>query len=369
MTVFRKFITSAAMLGSAAAIAAPAFAQQDGHHMEDHHGHRVDAHAPIGVMADHMHEKGEFMISYRYGTMHMEGNRIDGDDVSPETIATTIPNRFFGAPMQPPTLRVVPVEMDMQMHMVGAMYAPTDWLTLMVMGNYTIKEMDHITFAGGMGTTRLGTFTTKAKGWGDTELSGLFRVWETDNHRLQANIGVSLPTGSNEKTDDVLTPMGMMPTLRLPYPMQLGSGTFDALPGVTYTGHGDKIAWGAQFQSTIRLGENEEDYSLGNVYKTTAWASYAWADWVSTSFRLAAETTGKIDGIDAAIVAPVQTANPDFQGGTRMDALFGVNLLGQQGHVAGHRLALEAGVPVYQDLNGPQMKSDWRLTIGYQKAF
>lgn len=369
MTDFRKYILSAAVIGAATTSAMPAFAQDDNGHAGTHHSQRVDAHAPIGVMADHMHEKGEVMISYRYGTMHMEGNKIGKDDVSPEIIATTIPNRFFGVPMQPPTLRVVPVEMDMQMHMFGAMYAPTDWLTLMIMGNYTIKEMDHVTFAGGMGTTQLGTFTTKAKGLGDTKVSGLFRVLDTDNHRIQANIGLSLPTGSNEKTDNVLTPMGMTPTLRLPYPMQLGSGTFDALPGITYTGNGDKIAWGAQFQSTIRLGENEENYSLGNVYKTTAWASYAWADWISTSFRLAAETTGKIDGIDAAIVAPVQTANPDYHGGTRMDALFGVNLLGQEGHLAGHRLALEGGMPIYQDLNGPQMKSDWRLTIGYQKAF
>jgi hypothetical protein len=43
---------------------------------------------------------------------------------------------------------VVPIEMDVQMHMLMGMYAPTDWLTLMAMGSYIEKEMDHITFAG-----------------------------------------------------------------------------------------------------------------------------------------------------------------------------------------------------------------------------
>ncbi|MEM7730934.1 MAG: transporter, partial [Pseudomonadota bacterium] len=162
-----------------------------------------------------------------------EGNRIGTDSVSPETIATTVPNRFFGRPMQPPTLRVVPTEMSMNMHMVGAMYAPTDWLTLMAMGSYVTKDMDHITFMGPAGTTRLGTFTTNSSGFGDTKLGGLVRLYEDETHHLHANIGFSLPTGSITETDRVLAPTGMRPTLRLPYAMQLGSGTFDLLPGLT----------------------------------------------------------------------------------------------------------------------------------------
>jgi hypothetical protein len=32
----------------------------------------------------------------------------------------------------------------------------------------------------------------------------------------------------------------------------------------------------------------------------------------------------------------------------------------------GHRLAFEASLPVYQNLNGPQLEVDWTLTIGWQ---
>ena len=34
---------------------------------------RPDGHAPISVMGDHMHEMGEWMVSYRYMSMEMEG--------------------------------------------------------------------------------------------------------------------------------------------------------------------------------------------------------------------------------------------------------------------------------------------------------
>ena len=67
--------------------------------------------APAGVMGDHVHHKGGWMVSYRYMAMHMEG--IDGGDVS-------------GYMMRP-------VEMDMQKHMVGAMAAPHDRITFALM--------------------------------------------------------------------------------------------------------------------------------------------------------------------------------------------------------------------------------------------
>jgi hypothetical protein len=35
---------------------------------------RPDGHAPISVMGDHYHKKGEFMFSYRFMPMWMEDN-------------------------------------------------------------------------------------------------------------------------------------------------------------------------------------------------------------------------------------------------------------------------------------------------------
>ncbi len=337
-----------------------------GHHGMSH----ANSKAPIGVMGDHMHHKGGWMVSYRYMRMEMKGNRDGSSDLSPAEIATTVANPFFGQPMQPPTLRVVPTQMTMDMHMFGMMYAPTDWLTLMLMGSYLKKDMDHLTFMGPVGTSVRGGFTTRSSGFGDTKLSGLIRLYDDDMHHFHFNVGMSFPTGSITETDDVLTPTGATPTVTLPYPMQLGSGTFDFLPGITYTGKSGRMGWGAQYSGVIRLeDENHEDYSLGDEHRITAWGSYLWKPWISTSARIAGQTIDKIDGQNPDIVAPVQTADPNNQGGERVDFLLGVNLSGNSFGLNGHRLALEFGAPIYQHLNGPQLETDWVVTAGYQFAF
>jgi len=337
------------------------------------HAPRADGHGPIGVMGDHRHGQGELMFSYRYMNMWMEGNQIGTDNVSPDTIVTTVPNRFFGQPMQPPTLRVVPTEMNMNMQMFGAMYGLTDQVTLNFMLPYIDKDMNHITYKGGMGTTRLGTFNTSTEGIGDVSFGGIIGLYDskTENSEQHLNLLISLsaPSGSITEQGRILTPMGGTPLVRLPYAMQLGSGTWDILPGIVYTGRLGNFSVGAQYRGNFRMeDENSEGYRLGNLNQVTGWAAYEWAPWVSTSVRVAYQDLGKIEGIDANIVGPVQTANPDFYGGERADVLFGVNLVGQRGVACGHRIAAEAGVPFYQNLNGPQMETDYTFTIGWQKS-
>jgi len=328
-------------------------------------------HAPIGVMADHRHKKGEWMTSYRYMYMDMSGNRDGTNSLSPEEIVTTVENPFANPPMMPPTLRVVPTDMPMQMHMVGGMYGLTDRITLMAMGMYLTQEMDHITFQGATGATRLGEFTTETSGVGDTTVGAIIGLDDGAYEHRQINLGIalSLPTGSIEETDQILTPMGTTPTPRLPYPMQLGSGTFDLKPSLTARSRTGKWSYGTQASAVIRLDENDEGYTLGDVGEVTGWLAYEPEPWVSLSGRLKARSVGQIDGMDPLIMAPVQTADPANHGGETVEALIGINLAGQTGWQKGHRLAAEIGLPVMRDLNGPQMETDLTFTLGWQKAF
>lgn len=322
---------------------------------------RPDDHAPLGVMGDHFHEAGEFMFSYRYMDMSMSGNAIGSTSISPEAIVSTIPNRF--AP--PPTLRVVPTEMSMEMHMLGLMYAPSDRVTIMAMTNHVSKDMNHITFAMGAGTTRLGTFRTKTSGIGDTSVSALLKISESESSRFHSSIGVSLPAGSTDETGTILTPMNMTPSPRLPYPMQLGSGTLDLLTGLTYTNFlSDNSSAGFQWRGTIRTGDND-GYSLGDEHRLSGWYSRQFSPMVSWSARLEWFDRGNIDGMDPAIMLPVQTADPDRQGATRIDLGLGINIA----MAGGHRLAFEYLSPVDQDLDGPQLETDDQLIFGYQISF
>lgn len=354
--------------GSALAVAGAVFGATPAVADDDHEGSSgVNAldHAPIGVMGDHRHSKGEWMVSYRFMHMDMAGIQIGNTDVTPEQVATSVPNRFFGAPGQPPTLRIVPTGMRMDMHMAGIMYGLSDQVTLMVMGNYITKEMDHITFQGGMGTTQLGTFRTRTADLGDTKVSALIGLDDT----VHINAGISIPTGTVTEEDDILTPMGGNPTVRTPYPMQIGSGTWDLEPGITYRDQSRHFGWGAQIKGTIRLGDNDQGYSFGNKAMATLWGQAALTPGVAVSGRLQAETIGRIDGIDPMIVGPVQTANPDFQGGETVTAFAGLNFAVTDGALKGWRLGVEGGLPLLQNLNGPQMPTDHSFTVGVQKSF
>ena len=353
-------------------------------------GTRADGHAPIGVMGEHMHKKGEWMLSYRFMRMHMEGMRSGTDSVSPNEVATTanplggekmrMGNLPSGAPRimtVPGTYRISPLEMDMDMHMFGLMYAPTDNITLMAMINYIENDMKLRTFRGGAGTVVNGEFTGETSGLGDLKLGALIRLYDDPIHHFHANLGLSLPTGSITKRGKVLPPFAgiMVPagTLvdidRLAYPMQLGSGSFDALPGITYTARAGDVSWGAQAMGTIRLHENRENYRLGDIIEGSAWAAYQWAPWISTSLRVSGKSEGEIRSRDPKITGGNPLSFAGNSGRDEVDLHVGVNLAGQTGDLAGHRFAIEYGVPVYQDVNGLQMENDWSLTLGWQKAF
>tara|TARA_R110001592_G_scaffold20926_20_gene84814 strand:+ start:36235 stop:37350 length:1116 start_codon:yes stop_codon:yes gene_type:complete len=334
-------------------------------HSTMHHQHSGTS-APIGIMGDHNHEKGDWMVSYRFKHMSMNGNRQGTNGISPESIVTTVSN-----PNAPPAnLRVVPTSMDMNMHMLGAMYGVTDKFTLMAMTMYMTKSMDHITFAGGAGTTRLGTFSARSSGWGDTSLSGLYKLYEDDTNTVNISLGISVPTGSIKEKDDVLAPTNATPTLRLPYAMQLGSGTWDALPSITYAGHDGKWGWGAQYNATIRMeGENSQGYRWGNKHELNLWGSYKISDKLSVNGLAHGETMGKIKGSDAAIAAPVQTADPDNYGGETLEIGAGFVYTPNITALKGLEFGANVNVPVYQDLNGVQMERDWSVMTGVTYRF
>lgn len=315
-------------------------------HSHAHEGHKnpvPQGHAPIGVMGDHVHNAGEWMFSYRFGYMNMEGLRSGTDSVSPQQAL----NSYM----------VAPTEMPMRMHMLGAMYGITDQLTVMAMGGFAEKEMDHI--------RRNGTdFIMENEGITDSRISALYEFYNDGKHRLQFNAGLSLPTGDfNDRM-----PSGMI----FAYPMQMGSGTYDLIPGIHYGAHEGKWSWGAQFNTTLRLNDNNRGYNTGTRYQLTGWGARQLNDMFSVSLRLDGHSWEGIDGKDRQLQGPNFMAPPmdaNNHGGQRLDALAGVNFIVPSGSLQGHRLALEFGTPIHQNLDGLQLETDYRLMLGWQKSF
>lgn len=356
--------------GAALILQAPSqtLAADHSHHNHHNHGLAVQGHdhslhvdEPVSIMGGHMHGAGEWMLSYRYQRMAMGATRDGTDNLSrADILALPNPNGSM-----PANLRVVPTDMTMDMHMIGGMYGVTDWLTLMAMGMYMHNEMDHESYQA-MSGAFLGTFTTESSGWGDSSAAALIRLYHNDTHHIHLNLGISAPTGSIDEEDDVLTPLDTRMTMRLPYAMQLGSGTWDARPGLTYTGQQAGWGWGVQYAAIIRLeDENDEGYALGDKHALHSWIGRRFHPGFEGTLRLSAETLGDIDGRDPQITAPVQTADPGNYGGERLE--LGVGLSYEPDNLG--RFGFEVSAPLYQDLNGPQMEQDIAITTGWRYKF
>lgn len=330
------------------------------HHAGHHSSAHTASHAPIGVMGDHMHVAGEWMFSLRQMRMKMSGNKIGSNNASDAEILN-IPNTNA---MMPPNLRVVPQHMEMDMTMLGVMYAPNADLTLMAMAGYVQKTMRLTTY--NMMGMRLGDFETKSEGLGDLTITALIRGQKTTTSQIHYALGLSLPTGDIKEKDRLLTPMNTRIVARLPYAMQIGSGSYDLKPALTFNKHRENYNFGGQISAVIRLDDNDADYRYGNMFSVQSWVSKSLTPSVSTSLRLKGTSEEKIEGRDTLINKPVQSANPNFYGGERLSLGIGLNLAPQSGLLAQKRLDFEIVGPIYENLNGPQMSQDWSLIVGFK---
>jgi len=324
------------------------------------------------------------MLSYRFMGMAME-ELLDGT----ATVATEDALLDY---------QMVPTTMQMQMHSFGAMFAPHDSVTLMAMTSYrsNLMEMEGAhTHATGGHDHPVGHQEMESAGLGDLRLSALIPLLNASNADLILNAGVSIPTGSI----DVEGTHGGDELIVLPYPMQLGSGSFELRPAVTLAGTGRSWSYGAQARAAIPLNENSRNYRLAPTVGSTLWGARKLNDWLSISLRgsfknwgnITTSTSGeKLESHEhehrhgnshGSHAAPTQTAqsnymsptmDPNLRGGTRGSLSAGVNLIFPNklgGILAGQRFAVEFQIPVYQDLDGPQMELDWILLAGWEYTF
>jgi hypothetical protein len=249
------------------------------------------------------------------------------------------------------------------------MYGVTDWFDLMVMASYQIKTMDMTSYKGNMGTTVLGSSSSTTEGISDTTVTSLWRVYKDPINKIHINAGLSIPTGSTTESTSMLSPMtGTYMAMRASYGMQLGTGTVDLLPGVTYLGNINDWSWGATWRGRFATANNNQGYHYGNLTEFNGWAGYTWFKGITTTARITEAFQGSIHGSDPLITGLMQGTNPNFYGGNHTD-LFGGIEIGSPFGVKNVHLAIEAGGTVYQDLNGPQLGRSWQLNSALGVGF
>ena len=305
---------------------------------------RPDGHAPISIMGDHYHKKGEWMFSYRIMTMGMEGARSNTENISSSRVHQNY--------------KVAPQLMNMQMHMLGVMYAYSDGLTLMMMGNYSALSMDLL---GRMNAD----FSTKSRGVGDLSLAGLIKLYNQNRKSIHFNAGISIPTGSIDQKDD--TPM--MTNAPLAYPMQLGSGTWDPVIGLTYLGQSSLLSWGWQASYRVQTGKNDISYRLGNTFEALGWGAVKLSQEWSFATQLKYINRREIKGSYPAL-NPMMMPMFDAKNSGKDQLSLGLSANWYfPGSLRNFRLGVSFEIPVVQDLNGIQMKTTSLLTFGIQYSF
>jgi hypothetical protein len=206
--------------------------------------------------------------------------------------------------------------------------------------------------------------------------------------------------------------------------MQLGSGTWDFKPSLTYTGKINDWSWGAQVGGTKRLeSKNSSGFAFGDMFEGSIWGGYDLTHWLSATVRAAYTWQGSIkgrfprstrfdstlpvcnksdfitqdiDGNDNPIGPPAFhdadynaclanyeeqkryfDANdrhtpmdfPKNYGGQYVDIGFGISATVPSGALAGNKLSFEWLQPVYTDINGYQLDRDGALSFTWSYGF
>ena len=326
-------------------------------------GSQAIGHAPIGVMADHMHKKGESMISLRASYMKMKSNSFDGSSIADSEILV-IDNPHSNSPAK---LSVVPIKMSMKMLMLGGMYAPSDDFTLMFMTMFMDKSMNLDTYHA-MTRNNIGSFNSSSSDLSDLSFSALVKIDEQGKSRWHAEIGFKYSVGDRNTKGKVLTPMNTIMEMVLPYGMQSGDDSAALVIGFTnlYTLSNEHF-----FGNQIRIFKNisSKDWHYGDKTYFDSWYQYSVSQNFSISSRLRLNHQKDISGVDPNITAPVQTSITTNYGGFTAEVGLGFNFLTQIFPGSEDRLALEIINPLINEKNGLQMKDKTKIIFGFQKSF
>ncbi len=339
---------------------------------ENHSGH--DHHtSPAGVMFSHMLNKsGDAMVGVRYMRDTQGGNTLQGSNsVSDQTIA----NNGCGGKRCYDTATM----MNMNMIMLDLMYAPSDWMTLMLMPQFVDMNMSSRAIGSPLASTpenfdlqqiinhhTLHEHTTG--GIGDTGMYAMFKLLNQSNQKLHGTLGLSAPTGA---VDIKFRDTHGIDIGYQHYGMQLGSGTWDFKPSITYTGNKNKYSWGAQLNGTKRLEDsNASGYALGDIFQSTAWGSYSLLDWLSTSIRGVYTAQGTIKGQYNGTYNPLGPVDyTSNSGGRYWDVGFGINAFVPSGRLQGNSFSFEWLQPVNDDVNGYQLPRSGALSATWGYGF
>ena len=299
---------------------------------------RPDYVFPVGVKGGKNMMSKKIMFGYKFGTMEMDCCKDGSNSVS---------NSFI----QGLGYTMAPTDMNMDMHMFSAMYAFNDKFSIMAMLPYIEKEMEMKKLTGMMAGK---LHSTSSRGIGDLTIAGLYKLSDKSNFKL----ALSIPIGEFDEKDHNMS--GVLKTL--PYPMQLGSGTYDITLGYSFHEVLEDWSYGIQVNALKRMDYNSEGWKYGDKREVSVWIAKPISKSFSISFGLDMEHQENIGGKSLNRNNMTPTWSEYNHSHFRLSSNIGINYKLPKSK---SRIGLQCGTPIYRDVNGPQMDPDFKCNVGF----
>ena len=295
---------------------------------------------PIGVRFPTTLDEDEVRVAYRFERVRLAGLRTGDDSIPPDTA------RALGFTRTPRSL-------ESTVHTFEVAWAPHPRVTLVAWVPFVQRELSRFDAAVGSRSQ------VQTEGVGDIGFALVVPFIRKGFEHTQVHVGLDVPTGSFRKSAD---------GQRLPYAAQLGNGSVDLEWGWTYKGELEWASWGGQVVGRHPVGRNGRDWRAGSRFAGSLWGGLRLLGGLSASLRAEWEKQNEIEGFDRDLdptADPLE--NPELYDGTRLALAPGLSL--EVPALDGQRVGLEIDIPVYQNLDGPQLERDWTFRAGWQWVY
>lgn len=308
---------------------------------------RPDDRPPAAAWWTEAVPEGSWRVAYRYENLSYDGLRDGRNDLSRKNVS----KRGYDE---------IPEELATRTHTFELTYGAREFTSVWAALPFHAKELE--------GDASSGDLDQESTGVGDLVIGFTHHCCsDDDDGRMMWHLGLGFPTGSVDEEDDA--PGGG--DQRLPYPMQLGTGTYALHPGVYWIENEESWTWGVGTRWRIHLDRNDEGYAPGDTATFQAWGSREIAEDLVGTLRLQSHFWGDYHSEDDELDADAgaDPLNDEHrQGGLRTDLFAGLGWeLG--GERRANRLDLEVGIPIDEWVDGPQMSNEWTVGFGWRYSF
>lgn len=252
----------------------------------------------------------------------------------------------------------IPTHMEMNKYILTAAYGFSPRVKAFVSVPYVRNTMD-MAHMGMMGWMEMSM--EPVRGVGDITVMGIYRLYTDSDLKpesaLSAGVGLKLPTGSYTKK----TPSGSV----IHAHMQPGTGSWDPILALIYTRKLGQFLLQSDLTYQITT-ENSKGYEFGDSFTANVGGKYALFRFLNVTGDLIYLNTGKSEDEKNFYFKPGSLMDdPANTGGQSIWVSPGIEIL----PVKNASLCVKAQLPVWEDVNGIQLVTDYSILTSISYSF